>query len=141
MVNLDAFCKEWYGLTCNFDLDPKYNGQCTQLVKKWAQRNKWSIPSGGGEDAYGYRNFRNGYKWIPNSIMAVPEAGDIVVFKTPPFQWVSGRVQPVGHVAIARPSNRFHLLSFDENWIVKKKCKFVTHSWYKDVIGWLHWVG
>jgi len=141
MADLNSFCKEWNGLTCNFDSDPKYNGQCTQLVKKWARRNKWAIPNGGGEDAYGYRLFRHGYQWVQNSVFAVPEPGDLVVFKTPPLHWVHGQCLPVGHVAIALPSNRFHLNSFDQNWTVKKKCSFVTHRRYKDVVGWLHWVG
>jgi hypothetical protein len=130
MLNLDQFCAKWAGVRCNFDANRLYNGQCTQIVKMWALKNGWSVPNGGGQDAYGYRNFRSGYIWCKNTLTAVPMPGDIVVFK-----------QNVNHVAIARPSNVINLFTFDQNWPKGAKCNYVTHRFYSGVLGWLHWLG
>lgn len=68
------------------------------------------------------------YDRIPNSVTAVPKAGDIVV-------WGG----TVGHVAIATgkgDTNSFE--SFDQNYPTGSKCHYQTHNYDNPpVLGWL----
>lgn len=123
-----AFMKEFVGKQENFDSGTTFNGQCTQIVKRWCQRNGWSIPNGGGEDAWGYRNYRNGFSFVRNSRYAIPEVGDIVIFN-----------KAVMHVSIALPSDDLDLACFGENYMRSKKCAIEVHRSYSGVFGWLHW--
>ena len=123
MINLIDFMVSLVGKQVSFDAASEFNGECTQLVKKWAQLNGWSIPNGGSENAWGFRNYRNGYTFIRNSRYAVPSVGDIVVS--------SGGV---GHVAIALPSDDSNLFCFGQNFTRSRKCSIEVHKAYSGVL-------
>jgi hypothetical protein len=128
MININNFIRVWTNRQANYDAEKKYNGQCTQIVKFWALVNNWSIPNGGGHDAFGYKDFRSGYIWVENTIKAIPKPGDILVFD-----------ELVNHVSIVVKADLRNVTSFDQNWPRLSKCNLVTHILYRHVIGWLHW--
>ena len=69
------------------------------------------------------------YTWIPNSITAVPQLGDILI-------WGTGAGGGFGHVAIYSSGNVFNFTSFDQNWPVGSYCHFQGHNYWGDLRGW-----
>jgi len=137
-MSIDKFINLMSGKLHDFDkiLGP----QCTDVVKYWASYNGWPIPNGGGHDALGYKNFKNGYRFIINTIRGVPQAGDIMV-------WNLGNY---GHVDIFVSGNWLNCITFGQCWprptLLNAKGKVVqfgspagvvSHPLYRGVVGWL----
>lgn len=130
MINLQDFIAKYNGQREMFD-NESYRGECTQIVKRWAQANGWPIPNSNGTNkAADYRNFLNGYVFIANTIEGKPEPGDIVVWD----KLVAGGY---GHVAIYVGGDLMRLDVFEQNWPKGTPCHLQQNS-YSNVAGWLH---
>jgi hypothetical protein len=68
------------------------------------------------------------YDYILNTPLGVPEAGDIMIFKS---------ADNVGHISIFVEGNTNLFTSFDQNYPTGSPCKKVNHN-YRNVLGWLH---
>jgi len=107
-----------------------YNGQCVSIVKQWISENNWPMKSG---NAIQWQN--NGddfYKWVKNTVSAVPSPGDIIVFS----------VGQYGHIGVVVSANQFTVDVFNQNWPhgnTTDPC-VVTRFNYTNpkVVGWLH---
>jgi hypothetical protein len=131
-MNLQPLVEQFNGKLMFFD-DESYNGQCTQIVKKWAQLNKLPIPNSGGTNkAADYKNFTNGYQFIVNTPDNIPSSGDIVI-------WDSRVGQGYGHVAVFIEGDVNTFRSFDQNWPKGSPCHTQHHN-YSCVSGWLHFI-
>lgn len=68
------------------------------------------------------------YDYIVNTPLGVPEAGDLVIFKS---------TDNVGHISIFLEGNANLFTSFDQNYPTGSPCQKVSHN-YRNVLGWLH---
>jgi len=121
-MTLNEFINRWAGKSVDFD--GKYPGQCVDLVKFWQQNIGGSITRGNGVDFA--RNYGSDYQYIPNSLLGVPQPGDIVVWGNKPY----------GHVAIFISGNWLGFKSFDANYPLGSRPHVQSHN-YRNVIGWL----
>lgn len=117
-----------------------YRGQCTQIVKEWAQVNGWPVPNSGGSNrAVDYKNFAGDFMFITNTRYGVPEPGDIVIFKGPASE--PDENKKYGHVSIFVTGDTETFDSFEQNWPKGSACHIQHHGYVGgqyDVIGWLH---
>ena len=112
------------------DYDKVYGPQCVDIVKQWIADNGWPMKSGNAID---WKN--NGdafYKWIPNTVSAVPSPGDIVVFQ----------VGTYGHIGIIVSANQYTCDVFNQNWPhgnTTDRCVVTRFNYTTPkILGWLH---
>jgi len=67
------------------------------------------------------------YQWIPNSPSALPEAGDLMIFKLGAY----------GHISVFIEGNLSSFRSFDQNYPLGTPAHVQNHT-YSSVTGWLH---
>lgn len=82
-----------------------HKGECVSLVKRWISENGWPMKRG---NAIMWQYNGNGdYQWFKNYLWSVPQAGDIIVFKTGLY----------GHLGIVMPgASVFRVNVFCQNW-------------------------
>ena len=126
-----AFFKKWNGRPCEVN-DPSNLNQCMDLAYAWCDAlgvSRDAIRHLYASEIYSKPNdiTVKYFEMIPNTTLAVPQVGDIVVFKGTP-----------GHVSVANgvgDTNAFQ--SFDQNWgATVGKCGLITHA-YDNVAGFL----
>lgn len=120
---LNTFIAQFNGRSV--DYDHVYGSQCVDLVKAWEDWIDCPITNGNAKDQF--KDWA-GYTRITNTITAVPQPGDIIIWGTKIGQW--------GHIAVFVSGNAISFKSFDQNWPVGSVCKIVSHS-YNGVLGWL----
>lgn len=109
------------------DFDKHYGNTCVDLYRQYCQEVlgvPQTPPVAGASDLWNTTKFQK----IPNTILGVPQAGDIVI-------WGKG-LNGYGHVGIFQSGNMFGFTSFDQNWPVGSPCHSQFHR-YKYVLGWL----
>lgn len=137
-MSLRDFVKKYSG--GRWDYDHIYGPQCTDLVKLWCHENKWPIPNGNGHNALGYKDFKDGFRFIRNTITGVPQVGDIMVWDLSSF----------GHVDVFWAGNVVNASCFSQCYPVSTICDsrgnpvrlgspagIITHYFYRGCVGWL----
>lgn len=111
------------------DFDGAFGFQCMDLAHRYAVDvvGKDFKPAPGAKDVWNQKI--DGYDKIPNSLIEVPQQGDIVVW--------GATVGPYGHIAVFDNGNSNSFVSFDQNWPVNSLCHLQNHN-YNGVLGWFH---
>lgn len=130
------FFNKWNGKPCEVN-DPSNLNQCMDLIYAWC--DALGVTRDAVRHLYAYEVYTKPndltvkyFELVPNTALAVPKVGDIVVFK--------GGV--AGHVSVANgkgDTNTFE--SFDQNWNTtsddyNNKCMTIIHV-YDNVLGFL----
>lgn len=130
----NAFFSKWNGKPCEVN-DPSNLNQCMDLAYAWLDELKVSRDAIRHLYAYEVYTKPNDltvkhFELVPNTALAVPQIGDVVVFK-------GGEA---GHISVANgvgDTNNFQ--SFDQNWgSTVNKCGLITHG-YENVLGFLRY--
>lgn len=103
--------------------------QCVDLANQYITE-VLKLPAIIGTNAQDFPNKinSNDYEYIKNTPTGVPNAGDLVIFKSS---------DNVGHISIFVEGNANLFTSFDQNYPTGSPCKLVSHN-YRNVLGWLH---
>jgi hypothetical protein len=121
------FTATWNGRFNNFD--GAYGPQCVDIVQQYSTDVLGVGPFGYGNAIGRWTHYpQDKFIRIPNTITAVPQKGDIIIWGT--------KVGPNGHIAIFESGNVWSFTSFDQNWPLHTVCHFQKHS-YSGVLGWL----
>lgn len=135
MISLKDFISNWIGK--EIDFDGYYGAQCMDLMHQYnvevlgiTDGRVLAQPSA----KLVYSNFDNvpGHELftrIENTPSAIPEPGDIVV-------WKFGKY---GHIAICVKADINKFTSFDLNFPIGANCQLVIHD-YSEVSGWLRFI-
>lgn len=129
MEDVNNFLNRWNGR--GVDFDKAYGFQCMDLYQQFNKDvvGAFHVPN---PSAYMvWDNYpQNFYTKIPNSPVAVPQRGDVVV-------WGKSKSLPYGHIAIATGEGDIKKFkSMDQNWPTGSVCHIQEHT-YTGVIGWL----
>jgi hypothetical protein len=127
-MTLNEFINKYLGK--KIDYDGYYGGQCMDLYHQYCEEVLGSEHPGA---ASAYKLWR--YTWKDfdkknNTLTAVPERGDIVIWNT---KAGGGH----GHVAIFLVGDVNSFTSLDQNWPTLDKVTKTNHD-YKNIYGWLH---
>ena len=108
------------------EFDGAYWYQCVDLTKAWQHNLGLSVTRG---NAIQWPNnaSKTDYTWIKNALNNKPNPGDIVVFN----------IGYYGHIGICTSANYINLTCFEQNSPLGSPCHFVTHYYYRNVLGWL----
>ena len=133
-IKVDSFVKEYTGKFV--DTDGYYGAQCMDLMHKYVEKVLGvSDPSVLRADtanlAYITFNRKDLFDKIDNTLLGMPEKGDIVFFGT--------KVGSAGHVAIYLDGGLMNFKTFDQNWPTGNFCSIQSHSYLPlgSVLGWL----
>ena len=113
------------------DYDGYYGNQCMDLYRQYVKEcleYPQSKPVTGAADVWS-SYLPDYYERIENTIMGVPQEGDIVI-------WNKNAGGGFGHIAIYHLGDINNFISFDQNWPVGSACHFQNHN-YTNVLGWL----
>lgn len=135
---LEDFVNKYNGRYIDFD--GQFGYQCVDLMRQWLTEGLVfpvdTIPAALTAKQI-FLNFPEAgnmyFTKIHNSPTNFPVKGDIVFWGFYPF--LTGLA---GHVAICSNANVNQFISFDQNWGNPNFCKYVNHSSYRGVLGWLH---
>lgn len=113
------------------DFDGYYGAQCVDALQFYAKEVVGAPAFTGNAKDIPNTYDKNFYTWIPNSISAVPQSGDIII-------WGSSVGGGYGHIAVCQSANILSFTSFEQNWPLNTPCHSQTHNdLYKGVLGWL----
>lgn len=113
------------------DWDGYYGAQCVDLAQYYAKEVVGANPFTGNAKDIPYTYNPKYYDWIVNSITAVPQKGDIII-------WGAKVGGGYGHIAICNTANILSFTSMDQNWPLNTPAHLQTHSdLYYGVLGWL----
>lgn len=129
MEEVQNFLNRWNGR--GVDFDKAYGYQCMDLYQQFNKDvvGAFHVPN---PSAYMvWDNYpQNFYTKISNSPTAVPQKGDVVI-------WKKSASLPFGHIAIATgEGDTKKFKSMDQNWPTGSVCHIQEHN-YTGVIGWL----
>jgi hypothetical protein len=132
-MTLKEFITKYSGKKVDVDNYPiGHEAQCKDLVQKYIVEclDTPLLPKG---DAWTLYDRATGYKKIKNTIKAVPQSGDIIIWERSfnPFFWL-----PYGHIAIFIAGDISRFTSFDQNWPLYSGAHKQVHD-YRSVQGWL----
>jgi len=129
MDEVQRFIDRWNGRFLDFD--KAYGFQCADLYQQYNKDVVGAFMVANGAAADNWTNYPiNFYTKIPNSPTAVPQKGDVVI-------WKKTASLPYGHIAIATgEGDTKKFKSFDQNWPVGSNCHVQEHT-YTGVVGWL----
>lgn len=132
----NAFFSKWNGKPCEVN-DPSNINQCMDLAYAWL--DALNIPRDTIRHLYASEIYTKPndltvkyFELVPNTALAVPKVGDIVVFKG----------GTAGHVSVANGiGDTSTFQTFDQNWNTtsddyNNKCMLITHV-YDNVLGFL----
>ena len=127
-MTLDEFINKWSGVYADFD--GYYGAQCSDLAQFY-NRDVVGGPFLTGEAAADlWETYPvQLYERILNTIDAVPQKGDLMI-------WKKTSSLPWGHVAICVSGDQNSFKSFDQNWPTGSPAHIVDHN-YNGVLGWL----
>lgn len=136
VLTLDQFVNKWLGKKADFD--GAYGGQCVDLfrfyVKEVLSRPQPRSVKGAKDFWFKFEqdpNLKNFYTRIPNTITAVPQKGDVMI-------WDAYSGNPYGHVSIYLSGNVFWFTSLDQNYPTLSKVTKTRHNYLRPkVVGWL----
>jgi len=101
--------------------------QCTDLANSFI-RDVLSFPIIEWTNAIDFpKKAGDRYQWVKNSPTALPEAGDLMIFKLGAY----------GHISVFIEGNLSSFRSFDQNYPLGTPCHVQNHT-YSSVAGWLH---
>lgn len=120
--------------------------QCVALVKLYCSQRGWKqVGYFWGVGAYqGWVNNNNTfdqnfYDKIPNTIQAIPQQGDIIIFKPTPSN------KNHGHIGIVDSANKSYVWVLEQNgwlgkweWVGTDAIRIRKYS-YSNVVGWYHY--
>lgn len=113
------------------DYDGSFGFQCMDLYHKYVSEVFPGYPNPAASGAaWLIGNMpATHYTWYANTITAVPQLGDILL-------WGTKAGGGYGHVAIYSSGNVLAFTSFDQNWPVGSYCHFQGHNYFGDLKGW-----
>lgn len=134
-MTIDQFISKYSGK--KIDFDGAYQGQCVDLFRQYIKEviDLTVQPRGvqGAADFWTqYDNdpvLKNNFSKINNSLTAVPQKGDVVL-------WNKLAGGGFGHVAVFVSGDVNKFISFDQNWRQLSVCEITNHN-YDKVYGWL----
>lgn len=120
--------------------------QCVARVKQYVkERGRKAVGYFGGVGAYQWwinnnNTFdQNFYDKIPNTIQAIPQQGDIIIFKPTPSN------KNHGHIGIVDSANKSYVWVLEQNgwlgkweWVGTDAIRIRKYS-YSNVVGWYHY--
>ena len=126
-MTLNQFFKKYIGKKVDFD--NAYGAQCVDLIKFY-YRDVFGIKAHLGHAwSYQYGYDPKKFRWIKNTIKAVPRAGDVVVWDK--------RFGTYGHVAIATGAGTWLWFnSVEQNYPAGSPVHVRRHNYF-GVSGWL----
>src|SRR3990167_8941175 len=128
-MNLTDFIKKYNGQG-NVGTTPENTGECVGLVIKWLVGTlQMPMVWGHAKDLL-INADRNSYEVIENTLDAIPEAGDVIV-------WKQGFNGTFGHTAIVVKGNVVTFEVFEQNNPLGSPCRLHTYPNYAYVDGWL----
>jgi len=125
-MTFDEFIKKWEG--SGIDFDGHYGDQCVDLYREYVKDVlglPQSPPVRGAEDIWD-SYLPDHYERILNTIEAIPQKGDIMIFNFGEY----------GHVSIFISGGQLQFTSFDQNYPLGSFCAKRNHDYYS-IIGWL----
>jgi len=125
----DQFTAKYNGK--GIDFDGAYGNQCMDLYHQYVKEVLPGYPHPSAKGA-GYLIGAlpsTHYDWISNTITAVPQKGDILL-------WGLKAGGGYGHVAIYISGNVWSFTSFDQNWPTGSYCHYQGHNYFGDLKGW-----
>lgn len=125
------------------DFDGMFGDQCFDLYRQYCGEYL-EVPQSPPTGSLGAKEIWNNYLKdffvaIPNSPLAVPQPGDIMIFGKPYGKYVdktTGEVKYYGHVGIVWDANVMSYHLFEQNNPTDSPCHLAQHS-YIGVLGWL----
>jgi hypothetical protein len=128
-MTLDAFIAKYNNFPIDFD--GYFGNQCMDLYRQYVQE-ALGFPQSplvpGAADVWD--TFLGAYyDRIVNTPTAVPEKGDIII-------WRRAGGLPDGHIALLVSGDISTFMSFDQNWPSGSHCHHQNHN-YTNVLGWL----
>jgi len=136
----NTFFNKWNGKPCEVN-DPSNLNQCMDLAYAWLDElgvTRDAIRHLYASEVYVKPNDATVkyFEMIPNTAMAVPHIGDLVVFNG--YVYINGVKVNVGHISVSNGEGDINTFkTFDQNFLTtKNKCGIITHA-YTDVLGFL----
>jgi hypothetical protein len=131
MMSFDEFITKWTGKP--IDTDNAFGAQCMDLMHKYVEEvlglpDKSLLAAPSASQAYTNFTATKYFKKIDNTLLGVPNKGDIVFFGPTVGNW--------GHVCVYISGSVMGFKSFDQNWPVSSYPHIQDHN-YKGVLGWL----
>jgi len=125
MISITNFVSKWTGR--KIDYDKAYGAQCVDVLKQWEAENKWKITHGNA-NATRYNADGVNYKWIVNTPIAVPRAGDMIEFALGGY----------GHVGVVVSATVWSVKVFEQNNPIGSSCHLRSYNYLKPrCVGWL----
>jgi surface antigen len=104
-----------------------YGAQCMDLIRFYLKDfNLPQLPKGNAVDQW---RDTQGYARIKNTIQAVPQPGDIVI-------WNKTRSNPYGHIAVVVEANWFYMTVLEQNNPLNAPVQVNKRSYF-NCLGWL----
>jgi hypothetical protein len=127
-MTIDEFIKKYEGK--GIDFDGYYGFQCMDLYQQYNRDvvGAFAVPCPAAADVWTNHPF-NFYTKISNTPTAVPQKGDIII-------WKKASSLPYGHIAIFIEGDVNKFVSLDQNWPIGSVTHKQSHD-YKNVQGWL----
>jgi hypothetical protein len=130
MTIYDFFSK-WNGKY--LDYDHAYGYQCKDVFSQY-NNDIVKAPYIVGNPIVLWNNYNNlanlkkFYTKVPNSLTAIPQLGDVIIFN----------VGMTGHISICTGvAGMFWFTSFEQNYPLGSSCHYVSHNYWKPkVMGW-----
>ena len=120
---LNDFVNKWNGEYCEVTGSANALYQCVDSVNAYI-RDVLGFPIIEWTDAKDFPSKAGDlYDWIPNTLTAIPQEGDLIVWKT-------------NHIAICISATQTRFMSFDQNYPLGSPCHTQGHT-YANVDGWL----
>ena len=129
-MTLTQFIERYNGVG-NVGTTTENTGECVGIIQKWLKNIAPDAPYTWGHAKDLLINAdRNSYEVIENTPDAVPEAGDVIV-------WKQGFNGTFGHTAIVVKGNVATFEVFEQNNPLNSPCRLHTYPNYAYVEGWL----
>ncbi len=127
-MNLEDFIAKYKGKFVEYhSYGTGAKNQCVDLANQYiVEVLKLTAIIGTNANDFPSKANPNDYDYIPNSPLAIPKVGDLIIWNG---TW--------GHIAIFYEGDVNSFVSFDQNYPTGSPCKLVGHS-YQGVLGWLH---
>ena len=140
-MTYDEFFAKWLGKGC--DVDGAYGRQCKDVFSAFNRDVVGAPYLVGNAGEIWYKAPTKYYEKIINTITAVPQKGDIMI-------WLPYWGNSFGHISICYSANIMWFTSLDQNWpkqgyydskgnfIGTGVCHFQNHNYlWPKVVGWL----